>query len=112
MRRGAAAPLLGLALLAAAAVLLSYGHGLTWFQDSWEFLMNRRAFTADALFTPHNEHIVVLPVARLLSLFEGDQAIVEKNCPECTRAIPIAARRCPECTAVLADGAPMSGVSG
>jgi hypothetical protein len=62
VRRGAAAPLLGLALLAAAALLLSYGHGLTWFQDSWEFLMNRRAFTADALFTPHNEHIVLIPV--------------------------------------------------
>jgi hypothetical protein len=62
VRRGAAAALLGLALLAAAAVLLSYGHGLTWFQDSWEFLMNRRGFTADALFTPHNEHIVLIPV--------------------------------------------------
>jgi len=62
VRRGAAAPLLGLALLVAAALLLSYGQGLTWFQDSWEFLMNRRAFTADALFTPHNEHIVLLPV--------------------------------------------------
>jgi hypothetical protein len=62
VRRGATAPLLGLALLAAAALLLSYGHGLTWFQDSWEFLMNRRALTADALFTPHNEHIVLLPV--------------------------------------------------
>jgi hypothetical protein len=62
VRRGAAPALLGLALLAAAAVLLSYGHGLTWFQDSWEFLMNRRSFTADALFTPHNEHIVVIPV--------------------------------------------------
>jgi len=62
VRRGAAPALLGLALLAAAAVLLSYGHGLTWFQDSWEFLMNRRSFTADALFTPHNEHIVLIPV--------------------------------------------------
>jgi hypothetical protein len=62
VRRGAAAALLGLGLLAAAAVLLSYGHGLTWFQDSWEFLMNRRGFSADALFTPHNEHIVLIPV--------------------------------------------------
>jgi MFS family permease len=62
VRRGAAPALLGLALLAAAVLLLSYGSGLTWFQDSWEFLMNRRAFTADALFTPHNEHIVLIPV--------------------------------------------------
>jgi hypothetical protein len=62
VRRGAAVALLGLALLAAAVVLLSYGHGLTWFQDSWEFLMNRRGFSADAIFTPHNEHIVLIPV--------------------------------------------------
>ncbi len=26
----------------------------------------------------------------------------EKECPECTSAIPIRARRCPQCTAVLA----------
>jgi hypothetical protein len=62
VRRSAAPALLGLALLAAAVVLLTYGSDLTWFQDSWEFLMNRRAFTADALFQPHNEHIVLIPV--------------------------------------------------
>ena len=81
MRRGAAAALLGLALLAAAALLLSYGHGLTWFQDSWEFLMNRRAFTADALFKPHNEHIVLVPVllAQLsLRVFGMDSMLPEQ----------------------------------
>jgi hypothetical protein len=81
VKRGAAAPLLGLALLAAAALLLSYGHGLTWFQDSWEFLMNRRALTADALFTPHNEHIVLLPVllAQLsLRIFGMDSMLPEQ----------------------------------
>jgi hypothetical protein len=62
VKRGAAAALLGLSLLAAAAVLLSYGSELTWFQDSWEFLMNRRGFSADALLAPHNEHIVLIPV--------------------------------------------------
>ena len=56
--------------------------------------------------------VVVVPVGRLLHLFEGDKAAAEKDCPECTRTIPIAARRCPECTAVLSDGAPMSGISG
>ncbi len=62
LKQGAAPVLLGLALLAAAAVLLSYGSGLTYFQDSWEFLMNRRGFGAAALLEPHNEHIVLAPV--------------------------------------------------
>jgi hypothetical protein len=62
LKRGAAPLLLGLALIVAAAVLFSYSDGLTWFQDSWEFLMNRRELTAAALLDPHNEHIVLLPV--------------------------------------------------
>jgi hypothetical protein len=64
LKRGGAAPVAALAaaLLAAAVVLLSYVSGLTYFQDSWEFLMHRRAFTADALLEPHNEHIVLFPV--------------------------------------------------
>jgi hypothetical protein len=55
--------LLGLALVAAAATLFSLSSELTFFQDSWAFLMNRRELSADALLQPHNEHIVVLPVA-------------------------------------------------
>jgi hypothetical protein len=58
----AAPALLGLALIAAAAVLLSYSSGLAPFQDSWEFLMHRRALTLDAWLEPHNEHIVLIPV--------------------------------------------------
>ena len=56
--------------------------------------------------------VIVLPVARLLRLFERDQAATERDCPECTRSIPINARRCPECTAVLdgSDGAGRRGV--
>lgn len=46
----------------AAAVLLHYGSGLTFFQDSWEFLMHRRDPSAATLLDPHNEHIVLLPV--------------------------------------------------
>lgn len=45
--------------------------------------------------------VVVVPVARLLHLFQRDQQAAERNCPECDRSIPIAARRCPECTTVL-----------
>jgi large conductance mechanosensitive channel len=46
--------------------------------------------------------VIVLPVARLLRLFERDAEAVERDCPECTRSIPIRARRCPECTAQIA----------
>jgi hypothetical protein len=54
--------LLAVAMGAAAAVLLAYGSGLTFFQDSWEFLMQRRDPSPATLFEPHNEHIVLLPV--------------------------------------------------
>jgi hypothetical protein len=54
--------LLGAALAAAAAILLYLTRELTFLQDTWEFLMNRRDFTVDALMQPHNEHIVVIPV--------------------------------------------------
>ncbi len=54
--------LLAVAMAAAAAVLLSYGAHLTFFQDSWEFLMQRRDPSATTLLDPHNEHIVLLPV--------------------------------------------------
>jgi hypothetical protein len=49
-------------MAAAAAVLLDYGSGLTFFQDSWEFLMQRRDPSVTTLLEPHNEHIVLLPV--------------------------------------------------
>jgi hypothetical protein len=54
--------LLGAALLAAAVLILVLVRHLTYFADSWEFLMNRRHFTVDAVLQPHNEHIVVIPV--------------------------------------------------
>ena len=47
--------------------------------------------------------VIVLPVARLLQLFERDVEATERDCPECTRSIPIKARRCPECTAEIAS---------
>jgi hypothetical protein len=49
-------------MAAAAAVLLSYGSDLSFFQDSWEFLMNRRDPSVANLLEPHNEHIVLIPV--------------------------------------------------
>src|SRR4051794_12155532 len=59
------APLLLLAgaLVASALLILALTWHFTYLQDTWEFLMNRRAFTPDSFLEPHNEHIVVIPVA-------------------------------------------------
>jgi hypothetical protein len=54
--------LLGAALFAAAVLILVLVRHLTYFADTWEFLMNRRHLTADAVLQPHNEHIVAIPV--------------------------------------------------
>jgi hypothetical protein len=55
--------LLAGALVASALLTLALTWHFTFLQDTWEFLMNRRAFTADSFLKPHNEHIVVIPVA-------------------------------------------------
>jgi large conductance mechanosensitive channel len=49
--------------------------------------------------------LIVLPVTRLLRLFERDVEATERDCPECTMSIPIRARRCPECTAEITPAA-------
>jgi large conductance mechanosensitive channel len=46
-------------------------------------------------------YAMVLPVSRLLKLFERNHAATTRDCPECTMSIPIAALRCPECTAQI-----------
>lgn len=51
------------ALMVAFAVLfVVLTWGLTFYQDTWDFLLNRRSFTADSLLKPHNEHIVLIQV--------------------------------------------------
>jgi hypothetical protein len=70
--RNAPILLLAAALLAAATATLVLTAETTFLQDTWEFLMNRRGFDADALLAPHNEHLVVFPVLLeqlLLQLF-------------------------------------------
>jgi hypothetical protein len=62
-RRNAPIFLLGAALLAAGALLLALGSGLTFFQDTWAFLLDRQDSSARAFLMPHNEHIAVIPVA-------------------------------------------------
>jgi hypothetical protein len=63
LRRNAPIVLLGAALLAAGALLLILGSGLTFFQDTWAFLLDRQDSSARAFLMPHNEHIAVIPVA-------------------------------------------------
>ncbi|HEV2858548.1 MAG TPA: hypothetical protein VGW80_09125 [Solirubrobacterales bacterium] len=75
--RKAPSLLLAAALVAAAVLLLALTWHFTFLLDSWEFLMNRRGFDADAFLKPHNEHIVVIPVAiqqLFLHLFGMDTA--------------------------------------
>lgn len=62
-KRNAPILLLAAALLASGVLLLALYADLTFFQDTWAFLMRRRAWDADAFLLPHNEHIVVIPVA-------------------------------------------------
>jgi large conductance mechanosensitive channel len=49
-------------------------------------------------------YAMVVPVGRLLKLFERNQAATTRDCPECTMNIPLAAKRCPECTAQIVPG--------
>jgi large conductance mechanosensitive channel len=46
---------------------------------------------------------VVVPVNKLMSR-RAQEDPSTKECPECTSAIPLAARRCPMCTAQLGAG--------
>jgi hypothetical protein len=80
LRENAALVLLAAALLLAAVQLLALASELTFFQDTWSFLMHRRDLTADAYLQPHNEHIVLIPVALeqlLLRLFGMGSATPE-----------------------------------
>ncbi len=78
--RNAPALLLGAALATAAAMTLVLTSGMTFYQDTWDFLINRREITLDTLLEPHNEHIVVFPVLieqLLLRLFGMTTALPE-----------------------------------
>ena len=71
---------LALILLAGVVVLWVLSRGLTFYQDTWAFLMHRQEFTAAAFLEPHNEHIVVIPVAiekALIALFGMGSATPE-----------------------------------
>jgi large conductance mechanosensitive channel len=60
------------------------------------FLTDVLAFVIAALVV---YYIMVLPVSKVIELFDRNKAATSRNCPECTLSIPVDARRCPECTA-------------
>ncbi len=73
--------LLGIAVAASSALLLALSSGLTFFQDTWAFLLTRSGLSAHSFLTPHNEHIVVIPVAiekLLVALFGTQSAAPER----------------------------------
>jgi large conductance mechanosensitive channel len=41
---------------------------------------------------------VVLPVSKLMNRIQGNKEATERDCPECTSKIPVAASRCMFCT--------------
>lgn len=45
--------------------------------------------------------LVVMPMTRLISLFDKGKAATTRQCPECLSEIPIEARRCAQCTVEL-----------
>jgi hypothetical protein len=52
--------LLWVVLLASSALLLALQWNLTFYQDTWAFLLERRGWSLDDFFRPHNEHLVAL----------------------------------------------------
>jgi hypothetical protein len=81
-QQDSAVPYLLLAAVSALSivVLLSLSAGLTFFQDTWAFLMHRRGFSAQVFLEPHNEHIVLIPVAiekALIAIFGMSSALPE-----------------------------------
>ena len=65
------------------------------------FLTEALSFLISALVV---YYVMVLPVTRLIQLFERNQAATSRDCPDCTMSIPVAASRCPECTADITPG--------
>jgi hypothetical protein len=68
-------------MFASATTLLYLGRHFTFIQDTWAFLLDRPGINADAFLKPHNEHIVVIPVAiekLLITLFGMTSALPER----------------------------------
>jgi hypothetical protein len=60
-RRGAPV-LLGVAVAAAAILLISLDSHLTFFADDWGLLLRKQAWTVDTFLEPYGEHLILGPV--------------------------------------------------
>ena len=60
--------LTGLLILGTVALILA-GRRTGFYFDEWNFVQDRRAWTADALLLPHNEHLSLVPVLVYKLLF-------------------------------------------
>ena len=52
----------GVAAVAAGALLLHLGRGTTWFYDEWDWVLHRRTGSVDDFLRNHNGHLNLLPV--------------------------------------------------
>jgi hypothetical protein len=60
---------LGVLMLIQAVNLYRKGLGLTFNYDEWNWVMNRRGWSAATLLDPHNEHLSLIPVLIFKLLF-------------------------------------------
>ena len=56
-------------LVATAALVLYLGRSTSFYFDEWNFVLLRRAWDADALLQPHNEHLSLVPVLIYKAIF-------------------------------------------
>lgn len=60
---------LALLVLAGLGLLLALGRDTTFYYDEWDWVQQRRDWSAAALLEPHNEHLSVVPVLLYKALF-------------------------------------------
>ncbi len=63
------AMLLAGGLLFCGVLLMILSRHLSFYADEWEFIINRRGWNANAFLRPHNEHLMLVPVAVFKLLF-------------------------------------------
>jgi hypothetical protein len=81
LARNAPVLVLCAALAVGVAMTLVLTSKFTFLFDTWDLLMARQELTADALFRPHNEHLIVFPVLieqLLIQVFGMDTAVPEQ----------------------------------
>ncbi|HEY5332387.1 MAG TPA: hypothetical protein VIJ21_02490, partial [Solirubrobacterales bacterium] len=80
-RRNAPTLVFGAALLLMTIVLVVAQWRITFFQDTFAFLLDRQPWTPHSFLFPHNEHIVILPVVVtkvLLAIFGMSSNVPEQ----------------------------------